>query len=120
MGAIRPIKRTLKCNLRQPEIFAFSFDVDTADGYSETPGYVVVARGSADGVYNCTLPRKYANAQIVFSKCNVSAGAGAAWADITSPTPVDGVIEITTYSTGTTVAQLSGKVVQVLMLLQGS
>ena len=111
----RPIKRTLKANAPQPEIFVFQFDTDSADGYAATGG-VVVTMASA-GVYTCQLPKQWKASQLLMSVANI-VGEAAKTATVTGETIETGSLTVTTYSSGTPGLQ-AGETVSVLLVIGG-
>ena len=116
----KPIKRTLKTNLPGiPQLFAFKFDSDDADGYASTPGYVGVARGEGDGYYNCTLPRSFAETDLIYSAVTVNDGKYLSGVSGKVTDLTDNVLEVITLDSDGAVAQVASAEVQVLLLLKG-
>jgi len=115
MSTFRPIKRTVKANLVSPEIFAFTFDSDVADGYTASGG--VTVEMDADGVYTCTLPTSFKDANVLWADAKVAEDT-ANTAVVSSQSTGDGVIEVQTLTSGTATL-LSDKTIQVVLLLKG-
>lgn len=125
---VRPIKRTLKTNLPiQPQLFAFKFDTDNADGYACTPGYVSVARGDADGYYDCTLPFSVEETNLISAVATVwdELPLGATSANNFRYARVVGVsgttVTVCTYTLATTptIANIAAAEIMVNLLIQG-